>query len=135
MTQRALLETGRARSFPEMRRVQQSWVACAEKRALLWLAARTPSWIGSDHMTMLGLVSQIGAGACYALAPWNRYALLGVIACLALNWLGDSLDGTLDQLHRFSRGDVQVFDDFLEQGHGVGVAGLRGFPAIVIRHQ
>jgi hypothetical protein len=91
VTQRALLETGRARSFPEMRRVQQSWVACAEKRALLWLAARTPSWIGSDHMTMLGLVSQIGAGACYALAPWNRYALLGVIAWLALNRLGDSL--------------------------------------------
>jgi archaetidylinositol phosphate synthase len=96
----ALLEMGRARSFPEMRRVQQSWVACVEKRALLWMAARTPSWIGSDHLTMLGLVSQIGAGACYALAPWNRYALLGVIACLALNWLGDSLDGTLARVRQ-----------------------------------
>jgi archaetidylinositol phosphate synthase len=95
VNQDALLETRWARSFPEMRRVQQSWVASAEKRALLWLAARTPPWIGSDHLTTLGLVSQMGAGACYALAPWNRYALLGVIACLALNWLGDSLDGTL----------------------------------------
>ena len=90
-----LLEMRRARPFPEMRRVQESWVAVHEKRALLWLAARTPQWIGPDHLTALGLAAQVGAGACYMLAAWNRYALLGVIVCLALNWLGDSLDGTL----------------------------------------
>lgn len=76
-------------------RVQESWVAKPEKRALLWLAARTPDWIGPDHLTALGLLAQIGAGAFYALSSRNRYALLGVIACLGLNWLGDSLDGTL----------------------------------------
>lgn len=84
----------------ETRRVQESWSAGAEKRALLWLAARTPPWIGPDHLTMLGLVAQIAAGACYALARWNRHALLGVIACLALNWVGDSLDGTLARVRR-----------------------------------
>jgi archaetidylinositol phosphate synthase len=79
----------------EMRRVQDSWSAAAEKRALVWMAARTPSSISPDHLTALGLAAQIGAGACYALASWNRFWLFGVIACLALNWLGDSLDGTL----------------------------------------
>ncbi|HTJ30227.1 MAG TPA: CDP-alcohol phosphatidyltransferase family protein, partial [Acidobacteriaceae bacterium] len=35
------------------------------------------------------------AGLFYALARYNRFALLAVILCLMLNWLGDSLDGTL----------------------------------------
>src|SRR5260370_20644561 len=85
----------RARVLPEMRRGQESWVDAAEKRALLWLAARTPPWIGPDHLTVLGLAAQIGAGVCYALAAWNRYALLGVVAGLALDWLCDSPDRPL----------------------------------------
>jgi archaetidylinositol phosphate synthase len=84
----------------EMQRVQESWVAAAEKRALLWLAIRMPAWISPDHLTLLGLTAQIGAGACYALARGNKYALLGVIACLAANWLGDSLDGTLARVRQ-----------------------------------
>src|SRR5579863_10348389 len=92
---RVLLEIRRKRPFPDMLRVQESWMAAPEKRALLWLAARTPERIGPDHLTILGLAAQVGAGACYALARWNRYWLLAVIACLALNWFGDSLDGTL----------------------------------------
>jgi archaetidylinositol phosphate synthase len=82
----------------EMRRVQESWVAAPEKKALLWLAEHTPTWIGPDHLTLLGLIAQIGAGVCYALVRWNKYALLGVIFFLALNWLGDSLDGTLSRV-------------------------------------
>lgn len=85
---------------PEMRRVQESWVASGEKRTLLWLATRTPQWINPDHLTALGLAAQVSAGACYALARWNDYALLGVILFLALNWLGDSLDGTLARVRQ-----------------------------------
>lgn len=84
----------------ETRRVQESWSATAEKRALLWMAVRTPVRITPDHLTALGLAAQIGAGACYALASWNRCWLSGVIACLALNWLGDSLDGTLARVRQ-----------------------------------
>lgn len=52
----------RARPVPEMRRVQESCVAGAEKKALLWLAARTPPWIGPDHLTVLGFAAQVGWG-------------------------------------------------------------------------
>ena len=97
---RVLLEMRRQRPSPDMLRVQESWVAATEKRALLWLAARTPERIGPDHLTILGLAAQIGAGVFYALAFWNRLALLGVIACLTLNWLGDSLDGTLARVRQ-----------------------------------
>src|SRR5579859_8034558 len=93
----------RPRSFPDMLRIQESWVAAAEKRMLLWLAARMPNGITPDHLTLLGFAAQIGAGVCYALASRHRYALLGVIACLALNWLGDSLDGTLARVRRRQR--------------------------------
>jgi phosphatidylglycerophosphate synthase len=78
-----------------VRRIQESWTAARERRVLGWLASRTPNWIGPDHLTALGLAAQIGAGASYAAARWNKFALLAGIACLALNWLGDSLDGTL----------------------------------------
>lgn len=66
-----------------------------EKRTLLWLAARTPSWINSDHLTLLGLAAMAGAGAGYWWSRSNRAGLVLVIICLAVNWLGDSLDGTL----------------------------------------
>ncbi len=115
---RTLLDISRARPFPEMSRVQESWVAAAEKRALLWLAASTPTWISPDHLTMLGLVAQIGAGACYALAKWNKYALLGVIACLALNWLGDSLDGTLARVRQQLRPRYGFYVDHMVDSFG-----------------
>src|SRR6266853_3599194 len=76
-------------------RQQQSFLAAAENRCLLWLAERTPRWINSDHLTLLGFAAQCMAGACYAFARWNRFTLLLGIVFLALNWLGDSLDGTL----------------------------------------
>jgi archaetidylinositol phosphate synthase len=102
----------------EMLRVQESWVASAEKRALLWLAARTPDRIGPDHLTVLGLLAQIAAGAFYALAAWNRYALLAVIACLTLNWLGDSLDGTLARVRQRQRPRYGFYVDHMVDTFG-----------------
>ena len=115
---RVLLEMRRIRPFPDMRRVQESWVAAAEKRALLWLAAHTPSAIGPDHLTALGLIAQIGAGACYALASINHLWLLGVIACLALNWLGDSLDGTLARVRERLRPRYGFYVDHMVDTFG-----------------
>ncbi len=115
---RLLLEMRRTRPFPGMLRVQQSWVAAAEKRALLWLAARTPECIGPDHLTALGLTAQIAAGLFYAFAAWHRYALLGVIACLALNWLGDSLDGTLARVRQCQRPRYGFYVDHMVDSFG-----------------
>jgi archaetidylinositol phosphate synthase len=135
---RILLEMRRIRPFPDMLRVQESWVAAAEKRALLWLAARTPDRIGPDHLTVLGLAAQIGAGVFYALSAWNRYALLGVIACLALNWFGDSLDGTLARVRQRQRPRYGFYVDHMVDSFGalalMGGLALSGYmhPAIAI---
>jgi phosphatidylglycerophosphate synthase len=90
-------------TFVTATRLQQSFVAGAERRALVWLAERTPRSINSDHLTLLGFAAQCLAGVSYALARWNRYALLLVIFFLALNWLGDSLDGTLARVRNCQR--------------------------------
>jgi archaetidylinositol phosphate synthase len=89
--------------FANARRVNRSLTAAAEKRVLVWMAARAPRWVTSDQLTILGLGAQIGAGVCYGLARYNQYALLGVIVCLVLNWLGDSLDGTLARVRQQQR--------------------------------
>jgi len=115
---RAQLKMRRKHPIPDMLRLQESWTAAPEKRVLVALAAHTPSWIGPDHLTVLGLASQIGAGACYALAARNRCALLGVIACLALNWLGDSLDGTLARVRHAQRPRYGFYVDHIVDSFG-----------------
>lgn len=115
---RVLLEMRRTRPFPDVRRVQESWIAAAERHALLWLAVRIPERIGPDHLTALGLAAQMGAGAGYALSGRNRYVLLAVIACLALNWLGDSLDGTLARVRQRLRPRYGFYVDHMVDSFG-----------------
>lgn len=92
-----------AAGFKPARRKQEALTAAVERRALQWMAARAPAWVTSDGLTLLGFAAQIGVGACYALARYNRWALVAGILCLALNWLGDSLDGTLARARRLER--------------------------------
>ena len=80
-----------------------SVLAAAEKTALVWMAQRLPRRINSDHLTLLGFTAMLLAGGSYALASRNRWALLGVVLALALNWLGDSLDGTLARVRNQQR--------------------------------
>jgi archaetidylinositol phosphate synthase len=89
--------------FTTARRVNQSLTASAEKRILIWLAERAPAWLTSDQLTILGLTAQVAAGLFYALARYDHRALLLVIVSLALNWLGDSLDGTLARVRQQQR--------------------------------
>src|SRR5687767_11329023 len=89
--------------FQSAQRTQTSLLAPLEKRALLWLAHRAPSWLNSDHLTALGLAALAVAGLAYWPARWHPEALWVVIACLAVNWLGDSLDGTLARVRNRQR--------------------------------
>jgi archaetidylinositol phosphate synthase len=104
-------------AVPEVR-VQGSWVASGEKKTLLWLAARIPQWINPDHLTALGFAAQLGAGVFYALARWNKDALLGAIVFLSLNWLGDSLDGTLARVRQKLRPRYGFYVDHMVDTFG-----------------
>jgi archaetidylinositol phosphate synthase len=89
--------------FANAIRLQESFTARAERRALAWLAARLPLWMNSDHLTLIGFAAMIFAGASYALARTNRVGLFLATFFLALNWFGDSLDGTLARLRNRQR--------------------------------
>ena len=81
-------------------RVHKAVTADAEKRLLVWIAERLPRAINSDHLTAAGAVALAGVGACF----WaGGTALALVIPLLVLNWLGDSLDGTLARVRRRER--------------------------------
>lgn len=84
-------------------RINRSLTASVEKRALHFMARHAPRWVTSDQLTILGLCAQIAAGLFYALARHHRYALILVCICVALNWLGDSLDGTLARVRQQQR--------------------------------
>jgi archaetidylinositol phosphate synthase len=87
--------------FHQSRRVHTSLLAAIEKRCLIWMAQRIPAPVNSDHLTALAGVSMLAAGLCY----WNGSprALIAVVFLLAVNWFGDSLDGTLARVRRHER--------------------------------
>jgi len=85
------------------RRVHQALTASLEKRVLVWIATRLPVAITPDHLTVLAFVSQLLAGATYAMAQRDARALLVVDFFIFLNWLGDSLDGTLARVRNRQR--------------------------------
>jgi phosphatidylglycerophosphate synthase len=81
--------------FQSATRIQVSVITSAEKKALAWLVTRLPAWVGSDQLTVLGFAAQIMVGVSYALSRYDRSWLLWGVLFLAINWFGDSLDGTL----------------------------------------
>ena len=113
-----LSEARNMHQFRNASRIQQSLSANIEKRVLVWMAERTPVWIGSDHLTILGFAAQMMAGASYALARWSRFWLIAVIAFLALNWLGDSLDGTLARVRQRQRPRYGFYVDHMVDSFG-----------------
>jgi archaetidylinositol phosphate synthase len=119
-------------------RVNRSLTAGIEKAVLQWMAERAPRWLTSDHLTLLGFSAQIGAGVFYALSRWNRYALLLVILCVALNWLGDSMDGTLARHRQQTRPRYGFYVDHMIDIFGsvvlmcgMGISGWLHWPVAV----
>ena len=132
-----LAEVRRA-SFRQASRVHGSLLAGVERRALVWMAERMPAWVNSDHLTFLGFAAQIATGACYVLVAHDRRWLLAAIGCLALNWFGDSLDGTLARVRQQQRPRYGFYVDHIIDSIGavamMGGLSLSGYmhPLIAI---
>src|SRR5262245_23779280 len=81
-------------------RVNDTFIAATEKRVLRALAARLPSWVTPDQLTALGFVASLVILAGYALSNWSPMFLWLASFGFALNWFGDSLDGTLARFRK-----------------------------------
>ena len=112
--------------FRQERRVQESLSSPAERKALHWLAARLPAWVNSDHLTVLGSLGMMLAGASFALARRHAWGLLAATFFLAVNWFGDSLDGTLARRRECQRPRYGFYVDHLLDSFGAlfAMAGL-----------
>lgn len=76
-------------------RDHRSLLAAAEKQLLVAIARRLPPWLSSDHLTAIGLLAMPAAGLAFAHIPTSPWYSGLVALALAVNWFGDSLDGTL----------------------------------------
>jgi archaetidylinositol phosphate synthase len=104
--------------FKNARRKQESIVAPIERACLNYFAARVPARIGPDHLTMLGLAAQFLAGVCYGFAGRWPGALLLANVFIALNWFGDSLDGTLARFRNQQRPRFGFYVDHMADTFG-----------------
>ena len=101
--------------FVNAPRIHTAITARAERWLLTWIAERMPVGIHPDHLTALGFVSQLLAGAAYALTSYNAHV---VNAFLFLNWLGDSLDGTLARVRNQQRPRYGFYVDHIADTFG-----------------
>lgn len=106
-------------TFQPAKRSHTSFLAATEKRTLIAIARRLPAWVNSDHLTALGFIALLAAGVSYAFARFNPAGLLLVIPCLALNWFGDSLDGTLARVRDCQRPRYGFYVDHILDAIGM----------------
>jgi archaetidylinositol phosphate synthase len=83
-----------------MERIHGAITADAEKRLLIWMAERMPPAVNSDHLTFAAAAALAGVGVCCSI---GGPALALVPPLLALNWFGDSLDGTVARVRHHER--------------------------------
>jgi archaetidylinositol phosphate synthase len=74
-----------------------------ERPALQWLAARLPSWMTPDHLTLIGLAGAFIVFLGYALSSVTPGFLWLANFGLIVHWFGDSLDGTLARFRKIER--------------------------------
>jgi archaetidylinositol phosphate synthase len=74
-----------------------------ERPALQWLAARLPSWMTPDHLTLIGLGGAFIVFLGYALSSVTPGFLWLANFGLIVHWFGDSLDGTLARFRKIER--------------------------------
>jgi phosphatidylglycerophosphate synthase len=89
--------------YREAVRVHTSILADVEKRCLIRMAGRMPAFVNSDHLTALAGAAMLAAGACYWIGAAWPPALVVAVVLLAVNWFGDSLDGTLARVRHHER--------------------------------
>lgn len=92
-------------------RILDGAISTYERGLLENLARRLPLWTTPDQLTLLGVVGSAmamsGLIASHVSLNFLWLALLGLL----LNWLGDSLDGTLARVRRIERPRYGFFVD------------------------
>ncbi|WP_340265217.1 CDP-alcohol phosphatidyltransferase family protein [Sphingobium mellinum] len=92
-------------------RIQQNLLAAAERKLLTRLCSLMPAWVTPDLLTLLGVIGAFMTFAGYAASFWGPEWLLLAIAGYAVQWFGDSMDGSLARYRRIERPSYGYFID------------------------
>jgi archaetidylinositol phosphate synthase len=92
-------------------RVNNSVLGVWERPALAWIAVRLPAAVVPDQLTAIGVLGGILTACGYVLSRWSLSWLWLACVGLLINWLGDSLDGTLARLRKIERPRYGFFVD------------------------
>ena len=99
-------------------------LADPERRLLRAIAARLPQGVTSDHLTVLGMFGALGVAAAYVLSRLSPGWLWAASACLAVQWLGDSLDGTVARVRGAERPRYGYYLDHVVDAGSTALIGL-----------
>ncbi|MQA75052.1 MAG: CDP-alcohol phosphatidyltransferase family protein [Solirubrobacterales bacterium] len=99
-------------------------LAVPERRLLRWIAARLPRWVLPDDLTVLGVIAAIGIAVAYQLSNDALAWLWVASALLVVQWLGDSLDGTLARVRRTERPTYGFYLDHLVDAIATAAIGI-----------
>lgn len=92
-------------------RIQQNWLAARERLLLNWLCARMPAAVTPDTLTAIGMVGAVMVFAGYVASNLATSWLLLALAGYAVQWFGDSLDGSLARYRHIERPSYGYFID------------------------
>jgi archaetidylinositol phosphate synthase len=95
-----------------------------ERRFLPWLAGRLPRWILPDDMTALGVLAAFGVCAAYQFSNDGNGWLWLASGLLVVQWLGDSLDGTLARVRGIQRPKYGYYLDHIVDAIATAAIGL-----------
>jgi len=95
-----------------------------ERRFLPWAAGRLPRWILPDDMTALGVLAAFGVCAAYQLSNQGRGWLWAASGLLVVQWIGDSLDGTLARVRGIQRPKYGYYLDHIVDAIATAAIGL-----------
>jgi archaetidylinositol phosphate synthase len=99
-------------------------LAVPEKRLLRWIAARLPRWIVPDDLTAVGVLAALGICAAYQLSNDDTAWLWVASGLLVIQWLGDSLDGTLARVRKIERPTYGYYIDHLVDAISTAAIGI-----------
>jgi archaetidylinositol phosphate synthase len=99
-------------------------LAPLERRFLRWLAGRLPRWLLPDDLTALGVAAAFGVCAAYQLSNESLVWLWVASGLLGVQWLGDSLDGTLARVRGIQRPKYGFYLDHVVDAIATAAIGI-----------
>jgi phosphatidylglycerophosphate synthase len=118
------VSAGEAEEAVHADREESFLLAVPEKRLLRWLAAKLPRWVLPDDMTALGVLAAIAVAVAYQLSNDALGWLWVASALLVVQWVGDSLDGTLARVRGIERPTYGYYLDHLVDAIATAAIGI-----------